>query len=67
MSTRNRHSPWFHEGRYEAECEAALSRNVVHRRVECNAWGRPVCRITMYQDGTTTIENMDVAGRVVVD
>ena len=21
MSTRNRHSPWFHEGRYEAECE----------------------------------------------
>ena len=22
MSTRNRHAPWFHEGRYEAECEA---------------------------------------------
>jgi hypothetical protein len=20
VSARNRHSPWFHEGRYEAEC-----------------------------------------------
>ena len=26
MSTRARHAPWFHEGRYEAECEAAGGR-----------------------------------------